>query len=161
MIELLVPLAAQVAVLGAQPLMVERAADHHQQLVDFERLLQVIQRSQLHRFEGALDGGVGRHHQHLRALAFRRGGDVVADQIEPAQLGHDVVHDAHVERPFAQEALSLAMNAEALTDGSRPEFLDVLGMAFAETGDFTNAVKAVEAALNLGERGIKGLGLIH
>ena len=71
-IELLVALAEQVAVFGAQPLMLERAADDDQQLVDLERLLQVVEGAELHRFDGALDRGVRGHHQDLRPLAFGR-----------------------------------------------------------------------------------------
>ena len=46
--------------------MLERPADHHQQLVDLERLLQIVERAQLHRFDGALDRRVRRHHENLR-----------------------------------------------------------------------------------------------
>ena len=43
-----------------------------------------------------------RHHEDLRTLALRRRGDVLADEIEPADLGHHVVHDQHVEHPPAE-----------------------------------------------------------
>ena len=62
----------QVAVLGAQPLVLERAVDDDQQLVDLERLLQVVERAELHRLDRALDRGVRGHHQDLRPLAGRR-----------------------------------------------------------------------------------------
>ena len=71
-IELLVALADQVAVLGAQPLVLERAPHDDQQLVDLERLLQVVERAELHRLDRALDRGVRGHHQDLRPLAFGR-----------------------------------------------------------------------------------------
>ena len=106
-VELLVALAEQVAVLGAQPLMVERAPDDHQQLVDLERLLQVVERAELHRLDRALDGRVRRHHQNLRPLAFRRRADVLADQIEAAHLRHHVVDDEDVEAALREQPLRL------------------------------------------------------
>ena len=71
-VELGVALADQVAVLGAQPLVLERAADDDEQLVDLERLLQVVERAELHRLDRALDRGVRGHHQDLRPLAVGR-----------------------------------------------------------------------------------------
>ncbi len=108
MVELLVALAEEVAVLGSQALMVERPSHDHEELVDFKRLLQVVERTELHRFDGAFDSGVRRHHQHLRAVAFRRGVDVLANQLEAAQFGHHVVDDDQIERPFGQQALRVA-----------------------------------------------------
>ena len=107
-VELFVALAAQVAVFGAQPLMLERAPDDDQQLVDLERLLQVVERAELHGLDRALDGRVRRHHEDLRPLAFGRRADVLADQIEAAQLRHDVVDDEHVERALREQPLRLA-----------------------------------------------------
>ena len=52
--------------------MLERAAHDDQQLVDLERLLQVVERAELHRLDRALDRRVRRHHQDLRALALGR-----------------------------------------------------------------------------------------
>jgi tetratricopeptide (TPR) repeat protein len=46
-----------------------------------------------------------------------------------------------------QGALALAIKANALTGGTQPFMLDALGMACAETGDFTNAQIAVQSAL--------------
>ena len=105
-VELFVALAAQVAVLGAQPLVIERAADDDQQLVDLERLLQVVERAELHRLDRALDRGVRGHHQDLGPLALGRRADVLADQVEAAQLRHDVVDDEEVERPLGQQPLA-------------------------------------------------------
>ena len=70
-VEVLVALGEQVAVLAAQALVLDRPLDHHHQLVDLERLLQVVERAELHRRQRALDGGVRRHHQDLRPLALR------------------------------------------------------------------------------------------
>jgi tetratricopeptide (TPR) repeat protein len=51
-----------------------------------------------------------------------------------------------------QMALVLAVKANNLTGGAQPFVLDALGMACAETGDFTNAQKVAEQALNLAAR---------
>jgi hypothetical protein len=107
-VELLVPLAAEVAVLGAEPLVVEGAACHHEQLVDLEGLLQVVEGPELHGLDRALDRGVGRHHHDLGALAVRGRGHEVADDLEPRALGHPVVHDQEVERPLREQPLGLA-----------------------------------------------------
>ena len=71
-IELLVALAAQIAILGAQLLMVERPADHDEELVDLERLLEIVECPELHRLDRALDRRVRSHHQHLSPFAFGR-----------------------------------------------------------------------------------------
>ena len=65
--------------LGAQPLVLERAPHDDQQLVDLERLLQVVERAELHRLDRALDRRVRRHHQDLRPLAFGRRRDVARE----------------------------------------------------------------------------------
>ncbi len=105
--ELLVALVDEVPVLRAEPLMIERAADDDQQLVDLERLLQIIERAELHRLDRAFDGRVGGHHQNLRPLAFGRRADQLADQLQAAKLRHDVVDDQHVERALGEQALGL------------------------------------------------------
>ncbi len=46
-------------------------------------------------------------------------------------------------------ALVLAAKANALTGGAQPLVLDALGMACAETGDFTNALDVTQKALQL------------
>jgi tetratricopeptide (TPR) repeat protein len=48
-----------------------------------------------------------------------------------------------------QSALVLATKANLLTGGSQPMIFDILGMAFAATGDFTNAQACAQNALNL------------
>jgi tetratricopeptide (TPR) repeat protein len=48
-----------------------------------------------------------------------------------------------------QTALVLAVKAKLLAGDSKPEVLDVLGMACAETGDFTNALEATQRAYDL------------
>jgi Flp pilus assembly protein TadD len=44
-------------------------------------------------------------------------------------------------------ALVLALKADELSDHRQPEISDILGMAFAETGDFTNAMICAQNAL--------------
>jgi tetratricopeptide (TPR) repeat protein len=46
-----------------------------------------------------------------------------------------------------QTALALALKASDLSNNRRPEVFDVLGMAFAATGDFSNAVVCANNAL--------------
>ena len=71
-IELFVAFAEQVSILRPQPLMIERTADDDQQFVDFERLLQIVERAELHRLDRAFHGGVRRHHHHLRPFPALR-----------------------------------------------------------------------------------------
>ncbi len=89
----------------------DRAVDDDQELVDFERLLQVVERAKLHRLDRALDGRVRRHHENLRAVA---GGGVrhdLADELDARELGHQVVGNQQVEWPLADEPERLARAA--------------------------------------------------
>ena len=113
MVELFVALVQQVSLVRAQTLMLERPPHDHEQLVDLERFLQVVERAQLHRFDSALDCRVRRHHQNLRTLGFRRCGDELPDEIEACRVRHQVVDDQHVDAPLGQRALRLA-NAAGL-----------------------------------------------
>ncbi len=106
MIELGVPLADEIPVLGAQPLVIERAAGDDEQLVDLEGLLQVVERAQLHRFDRALDRRVRRHHHDLRTLGGA-GRVQLANEIQPRELGHQVVDDQQVEHALRQQPLRL------------------------------------------------------
>ena len=87
--------------------MLERAARDDQQFVDLERLLQVVQCAQLHCLDRAFHRRVRGHHQDLRALVLRRGSHILANQLQAAQLRHDVVDHQQVERPLGQQALRL------------------------------------------------------
>ena len=67
-----------------------------------------------------------------------------------------LAYTAHVlaaaENPGIRDgktALVLATEANELTGGAQPFVLDALGMAFAETGDFTNALDVAQKALDL------------
>ena len=102
-IELGVALAQQVAQAGARPLILEGAAGQHQQLVDLERLLQVVARAELHRLDGALDAAVRGHHDDGRPLRFRRDGGEVADHVEAGAIRHQEVDDQQVERALAEQ----------------------------------------------------------
>jgi tetratricopeptide (TPR) repeat protein len=46
-------------------------------------------------------------------------------------------------------SLALAVKANVLTGGQQPLVLDVLGMACAETGDFTNAIEVAQKAFDI------------
>ena len=108
MIEFFVAFADEISVLGPQALIVERAPDGDEQLVDLERLLQVVERAELHRLDRALDRRVGGHHDDLRPLGRRRGRHELANQVDAAQLGHQVVDDEDVEEAPPEEPLRLA-----------------------------------------------------
>jgi len=81
----------------------------------------------------------------------------VAVQTEPfdfhilADVARHLAANTRAEARDGQSALILALKANELTRGLRPEVLDSLGMAFAETGDFTNAIAAQQNALDLAE----------
>ena len=46
---------------------------------------------------------MGRHHEDLGALGGAGCTDDLPDQLEAAELGHQIVHDEQVERPFADQ----------------------------------------------------------
>jgi tetratricopeptide (TPR) repeat protein len=76
-------------------------------------------------------------------------------RIEPNNF-QILAYTAHVlataENPQIRDgrtALVLAVKAKVLTDGAQPFVLDVLGMACAETGDFTNALEVTQRAIDL------------
>jgi hypothetical protein len=76
-------------------------------------------------------------------------------QIDPDNL-YVLIYLAHVlasdENPMVrdgQTALVLAVKAKVLTGGTQPFVLDALGMACAETGDFTNALEVTQRAIDL------------
>ena len=110
-IVLLVALGDEVIVMGPQPAVLEGAADDDEKLVDLERLLQVVERAELHRFDRALHGGVRRHHEDLRPLAVARSARDLPNEVEAAQLGHQVVDDQQVERPIAEQLQRLSRAA--------------------------------------------------
>jgi protein O-mannosyl-transferase len=101
-------------------------------------------------------------HFEMGKALLKQGRDAGAmDQFREAlRLGPDdfqiLAYTAHVlaadENPHIRDgkaALLLAAKANALTGGAQPFVLDALGMACAETGDFTNALDVTQRALDL------------
>jgi protein O-mannosyl-transferase len=101
------------------------------------------------------------HFQMAKAL-LKQGHDAEAIEQFQAALRLDpenyqiLAYLAHVlavgENPQFRDgktALVLATKANTLTGGGQPFVLDALGMAYAETGDFTNAIDVTQKALDL------------
>lgn len=66
-----------------------------------------------------------------------------------AYVAHVLAADENPQIRDGRTALVLAIKANTLTGGLQPLVLDALGMACAETGDFTNAVVVTQKALDL------------
>jgi len=66
-----------------------------------------------------------------------------------AYTAHVLAADDNSQIRDGKTALVLAAKANALTDGAQPKVLDALGMACAETGDFTNAQAVTQRAIDL------------
>ena len=66
-----------------------------------------------------------------------------------AYTAHVLAAAANTQIRDGHAALVLAAKANALTGGAQPFVLDALGMACAETGDFTNALDVTQKALDL------------
>jgi tetratricopeptide (TPR) repeat protein len=66
-----------------------------------------------------------------------------------AYTAHVLAADENPQIRDGKAALVLAAKANALTGGAQPFVLDALGMACAETGDFTNAQEVTESAIDL------------
>ncbi len=84
---------AQRARLLEQPLLLERLLEHDLQLLDVDRLAEVVLRAQLHGLDGGLHRAVGRHHDdhRLRADLLDLGQQLDAVHARHAQVGqHDV-----------------------------------------------------------------------
>jgi tetratricopeptide (TPR) repeat protein len=64
-------------------------------------------------------------------------------------VAHVLASDDNSKIRDGKSALALAAKANYLTDGAQPLVLDALGMACAETGDFTNAVAVTQKALDI------------
>ncbi len=70
--------------------------------------------------------------------------------------------DQNAEARDGQIALKLAQKAHKISGGNQPMVHDILGMALAETGDFTNAQICAENALTLATAAqMKGLEPLH
>ena len=66
-----------------------------------------------------------------------------------AYTAHVLAADDNPQIGDGKIALVLAAKAKALTGDTQPFVLDVLGMACAETGDFTNAQEVTQRAIDL------------
>jgi len=66
-----------------------------------------------------------------------------------AYTAHVLAADENPQIRGGRTALVLAVKAKVLTDGTQPYVLDALGMACAETGDFTNALEETQRAIDL------------
>jgi tetratricopeptide (TPR) repeat protein len=66
-----------------------------------------------------------------------------------AYTAHVLAANENPQIRDGQTALVLAVKAKVLTGGAQPFVLDALGMACAETGDFTNAQEVTQRAIDL------------
>jgi len=66
-----------------------------------------------------------------------------------AYTAHVLAADENPQIRDGRTALVLAIKAKLLTGDTQPIVLDVLGMACAETGDFTNALEETQKAFDL------------
>ena len=66
-----------------------------------------------------------------------------------AYLAHVLAAGENPQFRDGKTALALASKGNTLTGGTQPFVLDALGMAYAETGDFTNAIDVTQKALDL------------
>ena len=90
---------AQVGDLVDQPAILEGLVDQQLQPLGVDRLLDEVVGAQLHRLDGRLDRGVGRHHDRRhRQVAVAN----LADQVEPADAGQSQVGDDERIRPLDQ-----------------------------------------------------------
>ena len=100
----LLQLAAQVDVLVRQLGPLQGLLRHDLQLVDVERFRNVVGRSQLHRLDGRLGGGVGGHHDHRRAAAVHLD---LPQQVEAVAVRHQDVAQHEVEAIALQLLMGL------------------------------------------------------
>jgi tetratricopeptide (TPR) repeat protein len=109
-----------------------------------------------------LDPNYSWPHVETAKVFFQQGRDTeavdelrAALRIEPdnfqilATAAHYLAANENAAARDGQAALVLATKANLLTGGNQPLVFDVLGMAFAATGDFTNAQTCTQNALDL------------
>jgi tetratricopeptide (TPR) repeat protein len=76
-----------------------------------------------------------------------------------ATTAHYLAANTNAAARDGKSALALAMKANELSGHAQPMVVDILGMAFAENGDFTNAVSCAQSTLDFAEaRQVKNLG---
>ena len=100
--------------LGAQPLVLERAPDDDQQLVDLERLLQVVERAELHRLD-ARSRPWRAPSSSGSAAARPRASTPTYSRIRsrPVSSGITLSTTQHVERALGEQPLRLARAASS------------------------------------------------
>jgi tetratricopeptide (TPR) repeat protein len=122
-----------------------------------------------------LDPRYGEPHLGTADILFQQGRDTnavaelwAAVKAEPynvhilSAVARRLSANENVASRDGESALALALKANDLASGFQPEVLDVLGMAFAEAGDFTNAVASAQNALELAEAGkLNRIAAIH
>jgi tetratricopeptide (TPR) repeat protein len=109
-----------------------------------------------------LDAHFGLPHIETAKILFQQGNNAravdelwVAARIEPynpdvlTAVAHYLAANQNADARDGPNALALALKADELTRSRQPDVFDVLGMAFAETGDFSNAVTSAQNALDL------------
>jgi tetratricopeptide (TPR) repeat protein len=109
-----------------------------------------------------LNPGLPVLHARLGDLLLKQGRDAEAiaqfneavklDPLNYQTLAHAAYILAAIENPAVRDgktALILAVKANVLAGGTQPLVFDILGMAFAENGDFTNAQNCAQNALDL------------
>jgi tetratricopeptide (TPR) repeat protein len=109
-----------------------------------------------------LDPNYPAAHFDLGKLLLKQGRDAgaidelrAALRIDPdnfqilAYTAHVLAADENPQIRDGRTALVLAIKAKLLTGETQPYVLDALGMACAETGDFTNALEEAQRALDL------------
>ena len=101
-----------------------------------------------------LQGHDARAVEELRA-AFR----IEPDNVQILTgVAHYLAANMNSAARDGQNALNIALKANELSGHSQPVAFDVLGMAFAELGDFTNAQVCAESAITLANLGrMKGV----
>ena len=109
-----------------------------------------------------LDPNQAAPHFEAAKVLFKTGRDAegldefhAALQIEPdnyqvlATVAHYLATNKNAAARDGKSALILALKANELSGGVQPMVFDIIGMAFAENGDFTNAVTCAQNALGL------------
>lgn len=111
---------------------------------------------------GRLDPHSATPHIEIAKVFFREGRDAkavdelhTALQLEPdnfqilVSAAHYLAANEDASARNARMALTLALKANQLSGHSQPMVYDILGMAFADVGDFSNAVTCAQNALDL------------
>jgi tetratricopeptide (TPR) repeat protein len=131
----------------------------------------------LQEFDSArkLDPNFAVPHLELAQIFFAQGRDdraveelrsalqATPDDVETlAAAAHFLAANQNAAARDGQTARVLALKANDLSGGRRPDVCDTLGMALAETGDFTNAATCAQNALELATAAnLKNVGLIR